>query len=77
MSQLILRRTNAATLSTDEALAVVGAAPRGRVIHRSGDNVLVDIAAADVESLRQQLQGWIVSPQTERIAVPDTRRNIG
>ncbi|CAN7198327.1 hypothetical protein LJR289_000527 [Pseudoduganella sp. LjRoot289] len=76
MSQVILRRTNAATVSTEEALALVDATREARVIHHTGDNVLVDIATAEFASLRRKLPGWIVSPQTERIAVPDTHRHV-
>ncbi|MET0265782.1 MAG: hypothetical protein ABW202_09215 [Duganella sp.] len=76
MSQVILRRTADATVSIQEALALVGAAGQARVIHHSGDNVLVDIAAEELASLQSKLTGWIVSPQGERIPVPDTRRHI-
>lgn len=55
---------------------MVGATVDGRVIHHSGDNVLVDIAAGELETLKSKLTGWVVSPQQERIDVPDTRRRI-
>ena len=77
MSQLILRRTDAAAISAEEALALLGGFPHGRVIHHSGNNILADIAPENVAELRQKLDGWIVSPQRERIPVPDTRRHIG
>lgn len=76
MSQVILRRTRDATVSAEEALALVGTAAHGRVINHSGDNMLVDIAADQVAPLRSKLAGWVVSPQTERIPVPDTRRTV-
>jgi len=76
MSQVILRRTADATISTEEALSLVGATVDGRVIHHSGDNVLVDVAAGELDALKSKLTGWVVSPQQERIAVPDTRRRI-
>ena len=76
MSQVILRRTADATVSTEEALSLVGATVDGRVIHHSGDNLLVDIAAGELDALKSKLTGWVVSPQQERIAVPDTRRRI-
>lgn len=76
MSQVILRRTADATVSTEEALSLVGATVNGRVIHHSGDNLLVDIAAGELDALKSKLTGWVVSPQQERIAVPDTRRRI-
>ena len=76
MSQVILRRTADATVSTEEALSLVGATVDGRVIHHSGDNVLVDVAAGELDALKSKLTGWVVSPQQERIAVPDTRRRI-
>ena len=76
MSQVILRRTADATVSTEEALSLVGATVDGRVIHHSGDNLLVDIAAGELDALKGKLTGWVVSPQQERIAVPDTRRRI-
>lgn len=76
MSQVILRRTADATVSTEEVLALVGTCGQGRVIHHSGDNILVDIAAGELASLQRKLAGWIVSPQGERIPVPDTRRHV-
>lgn len=76
MSQVILRRTADATVSTEEALSMVGATVDGRVIHHSGDNLLVDVAAGELDALKSKLTGWVVSPQQERIAVPDTRRRI-
>lgn len=76
MSQVILRRTADATVSTEEALSLVGATVDGRVIHHSGDNLLVDIAVGELDALKSKLTGWVVSPQQERIAVPDTRRRI-
>ena len=54
----------------------LGATVDGRVIHHSGDNLLVDIAAGELDALKSKLTGWVVSPQQERIAVPDTRRRI-
>lgn len=76
MSQVILRRTADATVSTEEALSLVGATIDGRVIHHSGDNLLVDVAAGELDALKSKLTGWVVSPQQERIDVPDTRRRI-
>ena len=76
MSQVILRRTADATVSTEEALSMVGATVDGRVIHHSGDNLLVDVAAGELDALKSKLTGWVVSPQQKRIAVPDTRRRI-
>ena len=76
MSQVILRRTADATISTEEALSMVGATVDGRVIHHSSDNLLVDVAAGELDALKSKLTGWVVSPQQERIAVPDTRRRI-
>lgn len=76
MSQVILRRTADATVSTEEVLSLVGATVDGRVIHHSGDNLLVDVAAGELDILRRKLTGWVVSPQQERIDVPDTRRRI-
>jgi len=76
MSQVILRRTADATVSTEEALSLVGATVDGRVIHHSGNNLLVDVAAGELEVLKSKLTGWVVSPQQERIDVPDTRRRI-
>jgi hypothetical protein len=76
MSHVILRRTCDATVSTEEVLALVDTAAHGRVINRSGDNMLVDIAAEQVASLRSKLAGWIVSPQGERLPVPDTSRRV-
>jgi len=76
MSQVILRRTADATISTEEALSMVGATVDGRVILHSGDNLLVDVAAGELDALKSKLTGWVVSPQQERIAVPDTRRRI-
>jgi hypothetical protein len=76
MSQVIFRRTNAAAVSAEEALALLGAVPQGRVLHHSGNNILADIADEHVAALQEKLAGWIVAPQTERIAVPDTRRHI-
>lgn len=72
MSQVILRRTSNASVSAEEAFALLG----GRVVHRSGDNILADVAPEELAALRQKLDGWIVSPQGERIQVPDTRRHI-
>lgn len=76
MSHVILRRTRDATVSAEEVLALLGTASHGRVINRSGDDMLVDIAAEQVASLRSKLAGWIVSPQGERIPVPDTRLRV-
>ncbi|MGV7208218.1 hypothetical protein ACLB1G_10225 [Oxalobacteraceae bacterium A2-2] len=76
MSQVILRRTPDATVSTEQALALVGASGHGRVIHHSGDNLLVEIADGELAALQGKLAGWIVSPQGERIPVPDTRRGV-
>jgi hypothetical protein len=72
MSQVILRRTSAAAVTAEEAHALLG----GRVIHRSGDNILADVAPEELSALRGKLDGWIVAPQGERIQVPDTRRHI-
>ena len=58
------------------ALSLVGATVDGRVIHHSGDNLLVDVAAGELDALKSKLTGWVVSPQQKRIAVPDTRRRI-
>lgn len=76
MSQVILRRTRDATVSAEEAVALVDTAANGRVINQSGDNMLVDIASEQVAVLRSKLAGWVVSPQGERVPVPDTRRRI-
>lgn len=76
MTHVILRRTLDATVSAEAAKELVSKAGHGRVINHSGDNLLVDIAADEVASLRSKLAGWIVAPQAERIPVPDTRRRI-
>jgi len=76
MSQVLLRKTHAATVSVEDAVALVETAGQGKILHRSGDNVLADLDAGSVDALRRQLTGWIVSPQGERIPVPDTRRQI-
>lgn len=74
MSQVLLRKTSAATVSVEDAVALVTSAGQGKILHRSGDNVLADLEAGGVDALRRQLAGWIISPQGERIPVPDTRR---
>jgi hypothetical protein len=76
MGQIILMRGSAATASADDAEALVRALPGGRVLHRGSEHLLVDVGDEHVEPLKVQLAGWTVSPQRERIPVPDTRRTI-
>jgi hypothetical protein len=76
MAQVILRKTNAATVSADAAAALVEVAHPGRLIHRGGDSMLIECDAAEVRALQDALQGWVVSPQTATIPLPDTRLGL-
>jgi hypothetical protein len=76
MGQLILKRSSDAKVSANDAEALLSEQGLGRVLHRSGDNMLVDVDAADVTSLQSHLPGWVVSPQGPTIQVPDTRVKI-
>lgn len=76
MTQVILRRTSNATVSVEVAVALVSAGRKGRVLHHSGDNLLADIDPAQLSPLKEQLAGWIVSPQAATIPVPDTRLKV-
>ena len=77
MARLLLRKTSsAAAVSPEDAAQLVCATGCGQVLHRDGNNLLVDVDGADgaaLDALRAQLDGWIVSEQGARIAVPDTR----
>lgn len=76
MGQVLLRRTTKATHSVDEAAALVRTLTNARVVGQSGDNVLAEVDAPGIAALQERLPGWIVSPQGEKIPVPDTRRKI-
>jgi hypothetical protein len=77
MRQVLLRRTAEDSTSVD-AVADVVAALQGKVIGRSDPNMLVEVTHdAQVGLLRDQLRGWLVSPQGPTIPVPDTRIKIG
>ena len=76
MGQVLLRKTTSATLSVDEAAAFVRALKNARVLGQSGDNMLAEVDAPGLAALHQGLSGWIVSPQDEKIPVPDTRKKI-
>jgi len=76
MARLLLRKTASAAVSPEHAEQLVCATGCGQVLHRDGNNLLVDLSDADgaaLAVLRTQLDGWIVSEQGPRIAVPDTR----
>jgi hypothetical protein len=76
MSRLLLRKTSCSAVSCDDAEALVRAAENGRVLHRDGDNMLVELEDTSIGPLRDELQGWIVSEQGPRIPVPDTRLKL-
>lgn len=76
MTKFILRRTNDASVATEDALAYVGACSKARVVHRNEHEMLIDIDDTEVASLRSKLEGWIVSEQHGKMSVPDTRRKI-
>ena len=76
MVQVTLRRKAEATVSCEEAVALVRSLTGGRVLDQSGSTVLVEVADEALADLQQKLPGWIVAPQGEKIPVPDTRLKI-
>ena len=76
MSTVILRRTKQSTVSPEEALALVKATRRCKVLNHSGNQMLVELDLAQLAPLQAKLPGWIISPQSEPIRVPDTRLKI-
>ena len=76
MSQVILLRTSNASVSTEDAAALVSSTHESRVLHRSGDSMLAEIDPGELSDLKARLTGWIVSSQGEKIAVPDTRLKV-
>jgi len=73
--EVIFRRVGATAKSVEDAISLLQRA-NSRVLSRSGANVLAQIEATSVNWVRQQLPGWIVSPQAERAPVPDARIKI-
>lgn len=76
MSSVILRRTRQSPVSPEEAVALVKASRHSRLLHHSGNNLLIETRLDRLPELQAQLTGWIVSPQSEPIRVPDTRLKI-
>jgi len=73
MHQILLRRTNSAALSADEALAVVRSYAQARVLGRAGRNLLIACDPCELDALRRQLPGWLAVLQGRPTPVPDTR----
>lgn len=48
----------------------------GKVVHRDGNNLLVELSDAALDGLKAQLEGWEVAEQGARIPVPDTRLKL-
>lgn len=74
MGQVILRKTKDATVSMSDAVAVVASA--GKVLSQSGNNLLVEIRPAKLRGLSKSLAGWIISPQSSTVPVPDARPKL-
>lgn len=76
MSRLLLRQTHTATLTPEQAEELVCANGCGRVVHRDGNNLLVELDAPLLEALKAQLDGWVVAEQGPRIPVPDAHLKL-
>ena len=76
MSRLILRKTDAAAISSAQAEALVCATGCGRVVHRDGNNLLVDLDNVALDALKLALAGWVVAEQGARIEVPNPQLKL-
>jgi len=76
MTRVVLRRAEDQAASPDEASRLVIAC-HGSIVDQSGRTMLVEVEDdAAVEQLRDQLRGWVISPQGPKIPVPDTRLKV-
>ncbi|MFZ2318519.1 MAG: hypothetical protein WAW12_01495 [Pseudomonas sp.] len=72
MQRLLLRQTSAASLSPEAVEQLLRASAGASVLSRSGRTLLVDYDPCQLDALREQLDGWIVSEQGPPIPVPDS-----
>ena len=77
MQRVLLRKTSQAAISPERAAHLVRALPNSCVVHCEGDNLLADVAVCELENLRCQLKGWIISEQGPPTPVPDTKLKLG
>ncbi len=74
MSQVILRRTRGAAVSTSEAVTMVtDTSTRGRVLSQAGNNLLAEVPDTCIGGLSARLPGWIISKQMSSVPRPDAR----
>lgn len=76
MLRVTLRRKRDATVSVEDAASLILSLDEATLLDRSGENLFVEVEASSLPTLREQLQGWIVAPQGERIQIPDTRVRV-
>lgn len=76
MSRLLLRKTHAATVSSEQAEEFVCATGCGRVVQRDGNNLLVELDPPALDALKAKLDGWVVAEQGPRVPVPDARLKL-
>jgi hypothetical protein len=75
--EILLRRNNPSAVSPTEAVTMLQRIRDVRIVSQSGINLLADIDSSVLPTVQELLKGWIVSPQAERIPVPDSRLKIG
>ena len=73
--RVILRQTKQAILPLEKVLLLMRRFNNTRVINHSGANILIETEAVTVVALveKKLIEGWLISPQTDKAQVPDTR----
>lgn len=74
MTRVILVPGSTAESSITEAIGIV-TSMRGTVVARDSNSMLAEIDG-EVSALAVRLRGWIVSIQSSKIPVPDTRLKV-
>ncbi|TWI60632.1 hypothetical protein IP91_05040 [Pseudoduganella lurida] len=71
MRRLVIRQTNRATLTAEQAERVVQGYAEAKVLNRDGRTMLVDFDPCAIDALRESLPGWLVVEEGPPLAVPD------
>lgn len=77
MIQVILKRKPESSVSVEAAIALIALEPSIKVVHRSGDAMLIAMSTDDLQHLDKLLPGWIISPQRATVQVPNTQVVVG
>ena len=71
MRRLVIRQTNPAILSAEQAERVVRGCADAKILDSNGRTMLVDVDPCAIDALRENLPGWLVTEEGPPVPLPD------